>query len=130
MVATEHTMPAHPCLPTTLPSAGLFNFNSYFQAFLFKQEDGALGVGVVTAVRGATVSVLSGLIFCSQVAPGQCLTFWRGCSAFVVSAGGVAWTLHPPARSPTSGRSLGGSTMVESSSRRAEQFPAEKQKHV
>mmetsp|Transcript_17857 Transcript_17857/g.49979 ORF Transcript_17857/g.49979 Transcript_17857/m.49979 type:complete len:90 (+) Transcript_17857:553-822(+) len=78
---------------------------------LFKQEDGALGVGVVTAVRGATVSIASGVVFCSEAAPWQCLTFWRGCSAFVVSVGGIVWTLHPPSR-----RSAGGAVNPSSSS--------------
>mmetsp|Transcript_27265 Transcript_27265/g.68656 ORF Transcript_27265/g.68656 Transcript_27265/m.68656 type:complete len:342 (+) Transcript_27265:24-1049(+) len=76
---------------------GLFNCNAYFQALLFKQEDGALGVSVATAMRGAAVSFLSGLLFCSPAAPWQCLTFWRGASALVVSAGGLLWTLHSPA---------------------------------
>mmetsp|Transcript_31987 Transcript_31987/g.75995 ORF Transcript_31987/g.75995 Transcript_31987/m.75995 type:complete len:85 (+) Transcript_31987:407-661(+) len=78
----------------------MFNFNAFFQALVFRQEDGALGVGIVTAVRGAVVSVLSGLIFCESAAPWQCLTFWRGCSAAVVAAGGVLWTLHAPAARP------------------------------
>jgi hypothetical protein len=63
---------------------------------VFKQEDGALGVSIVTAMRGAVVSFLSGVLFCSPAAPWQCLTFWRGCSAVVVSIGGLLWTLHSP----------------------------------
>lgn len=87
--------------------AGLFNCNAYFQALLFKQEDGALGVSVVTAMRGAAVSFLSGPLFCSPSAPWQCLTFWRGASALAVSAGGLLWTLHSPAlrRATASGSS-------------------------
>uniref|UniRef100_A0A7S1SY44 Uncharacterized protein n=1 Tax=Tetraselmis chuii TaxID=63592 RepID=A0A7S1SY44_9CHLO len=78
-------------------SPGLFNCNAFFQALVFKQEDGALGVSIVTAMRGAVVSFLSGVLFCSPAAPWQCLTFWRGCSAVVVSIGGLLWTLHSPA---------------------------------
>ena len=39
-----------------------------------QKSDGALGVGLVTAVRSATVSLASGLLFCSPAATAQCLT--------------------------------------------------------
>lgn len=53
--------------------------------------EGALGVGLVTAVRSATVSLASGALFCSPVAPSQCLTPLSATSALVVTAAGVVW---------------------------------------
>ena len=64
-----------------------------------QKSDGALGVGLVTAVRSATVSLASGLLFCSPAAPAQCLTPLTAASALVVTLGGVAWvTAGAPAR--------------------------------
>ena len=56
-----------------------------------QKSDGALGVGLVTAVRSATVSLASGLLFCSPQSPSQCLTPLSAASALVVTLGGVAW---------------------------------------
>lgn len=83
--------------PAHYPPAVLFNFNSFFQALLFRQEDGALGVGIVSAVRGAAASIASGILFCTDHRPWLCLSFWRGSSAVVVAVGGVVWTLYSPA---------------------------------
>ncbi len=66
-----------------------------------QKSDGALGVGLVTAVRSATVSLASGLLFCSPRSPSQCLTPLSAASALVVTLGGVAWV--------TAGRLLGAS---------------------
>ena len=56
-----------------------------------QKSDGALGVGLVTAVRSATVSLASGLLFCSPAAPAQCLTPMSAASALIVTLGGIAW---------------------------------------
>jgi hypothetical protein len=56
-----------------------------------QKSDGALGVGLVTAVRSATVSLSSGLLFCSPAAPAQCLTPLSAASALIVTLGGVVW---------------------------------------
>jgi hypothetical protein len=53
--------------------------------------DGALGVGLVNAVRGATVAIASGLLFCRPDKPGQCLSMASATSAAVVTAGGIVW---------------------------------------
>ena len=66
-----------------------------------QRTEGALGVGLVTAVRSATVSLASGLLFCSPDAPSQCLTPLTAASAAVVTAGGLAWvTAVPPKEEP------------------------------
>ena len=55
------------------------------------RSEGALGVGLVTAVRGATVSVAANALYCSTAAPWQCLTRWTGASAAIVTLGGITW---------------------------------------
>ena len=64
-----------------------------------QKSDGALGVGLVTAVRSATVSLASGALFCSLQTPAQCLTPLSAASALIVTLGGIAWVrAGPPAR--------------------------------
>ena len=48
-------------------------------------------MGLVTAVRGATVSVAANAMYCSAAAPWQCLTRWTGASAAIVTLGGITW---------------------------------------
>ena len=60
-----------------------------------QKSDGALGVGLVTAVRSATVSLASGMLFCSPQSPSQCLTPLSAASALIVTLGGVAWVTAP-----------------------------------
>ena len=55
------------------------------------RSEGALGVGLVTAVRGATVSLAANAMYCSAAAPWQCLTRWTGASAAIVTLGGITW---------------------------------------
>lgn len=69
-----------------------FNLHMYAQSLVFKQE-GALGVSLVNAVRGAAVTVVVGLLFCSKERPLLCLTMQSGVAACIVTAGGVLWVL-------------------------------------
>ena len=63
---------------------------SYASGFVFR-TDGAQGVGVVNAMRGGTVAIVSHLCFCSPLRPLQCLTPLSAVSAAVVTAGGIIW---------------------------------------
>lgn len=55
------------------------------------RTDGAQGVGIVNAMRGATVAVVSHACFCSAAKPLQCLTPTSAASAATVTAGGIVW---------------------------------------
>ncbi|KAK9815935.1 hypothetical protein WJX72_012252 [[Myrmecia] bisecta] len=79
----------------------VYNVHSYCQGLVFRTE-GALGVGLVTAVRGATVSLVAGSMFCSPAQPSQCMTAWSGASAGVITAGGVAWVVSKQVAAPPS----------------------------
>ena len=63
---------------------------SYAAGMVFR-SDGAQGVGIVNAMRGATVAVVSHACFCSPAKPLQCLTPLNAASAATVTAGGVLW---------------------------------------
>ena len=63
---------------------------SYAAGMVF-HSDGAQGVGIVNAMRGATVAVVSHACFCSPAKPLQCLTPLNAASAATVTAGGVLW---------------------------------------
>ena len=63
---------------------------SYASGFVFR-TDGAQGVGIVNAMRGATVAIVSHLCFCSPLRPLQCLTPLSAVSAATVTAGGIIW---------------------------------------
>ena len=55
------------------------------------RTEGAVGVALVNAIRGGTVSLLTGALFCSSAAPNRCVGAWTACSAAVETAGGVTW---------------------------------------
>ena len=57
---------------------------------LVLQTEGALGVGLVNAVRGATVSIMAALLFCRGDAS-QCLTPRTALSATIITAGALGW---------------------------------------
>ena len=57
---------------------------------LVLQTEGALGVGLVNAVRGATVSIMAALLFCRGDAS-QCLTARTALSAAIITAGALGW---------------------------------------
>ena len=57
---------------------------------LVLQTEGALGVGLVNAARGATVSVMAALLFCKGD-PTQCLTPRTALSAAIITAGALGW---------------------------------------
>ena len=63
---------------------------SYASGSVFR-TDGAQGVGIVNAMRGATVAIVSHLCFCSPLRPLQCLTPLSAASAATVTAGGIIW---------------------------------------
>lgn len=63
---------------------------SYASGVVFR-TDGAQGVGIVNAMRGATVAIVSHLCFCSPLRPLQCLSPWSAASAATVTAGGIIW---------------------------------------
>lgn len=63
---------------------------SFVQGLVFRTE-GAVGVALVNAVRGSTVSLLMGTLFCSSATPARCLHAWTGASAAVQTAGGLTW---------------------------------------
>ena len=46
-------------------------------------------------MKGSTVAVISSLLFCRGLQPGQCLTPASTLSAATVTAGGLAWVLSP-----------------------------------
>ena len=52
---------------------------------------GAQGVGIVNAMRGATIALASHAFFCSPHKPLQCLTPFSAVSAATVTAGGIIW---------------------------------------
>lgn len=68
-----------------------FAIHSYAQGLVL-QRQGSVAVGIVNSMRAATVSLASGLLFCSPSWPQQCLTWLTGSSAAIVTAGAVMWT--------------------------------------
>ena len=51
------------------------------------RAEGALGVALVNSMKGSTVAVVSGLLFCRGAHPGQCLTLASSLSAATITAG-------------------------------------------
>ncbi|DBA72698.1 TPA: hypothetical protein ACH3X2_010233 [Trebouxia sp. C0005] len=68
----------------------VYNCHSYAAGMVFR-SDGAQGVGIVNAMRGATVALVSHALFCSPVKPLQCLTTSSAASAATVTTGGIVW---------------------------------------
>ena len=62
-----------------------------YSAGMVYRSDGALGVGMVNAMRGATVALIAGVWFCSEATPWQCLTPWSATSAAAVTVGSIMW---------------------------------------
>ena len=56
------------------------------------QTEGALGVGLINVVRGSTVTIVSGILFCPAGHFWQCFPVSSVGSAVIVTAGGVLWT--------------------------------------
>lgn len=73
----------------------MFNVHMFVQSLVFRSE-GALGVGLVNAVRGAVVTVITGVLFCSDARPWLCMTPQSMATVVVTTAGGVAWVLSKP----------------------------------
>jgi len=55
------------------------------------QTDGALGVGLVNVVRGSTVTLVAGALFCTAERLWHCFSLGTLGSAAVVTAGGLLW---------------------------------------
>lgn len=58
------------------------------------------GAALVFSCRGATVSLLSSLLFCS-VDPKECLSLHSLLCSLLVMIGGVMFSLSPPGRQQT-----------------------------
>ena len=78
------------CTSKASRSKGCDFKHSYASGVVFR-TDGAQGVGIVNAMRGATVAIVSHLCFCSPSKPLQCLTPLSAASAAIVTAGGIVW---------------------------------------
>lgn len=70
----------------------LFNVHMLVQAAVFK-TDGAIGVGLVNAVRGAVITVVAAAIFCSPSRQQLCLTRQTVLSACITTCGGAVYVL-------------------------------------
>lgn len=77
-------------VPLLLAFAAMFNLHMFAQTLVFRSE-GAVGVGLVNAVRGAAITAIGGAAFCSPARPQLCLTRQSAASAAVTALGGVGW---------------------------------------
>eukprot|EP00887_Chlorella_sp_A99_P001819 scaffold19.g1819.t1 len=65
------------------------------------RTEGAVGVGLISAVRGAVLAIIMGLWFCSPARTTLCLTLQTSLSAAITTLGGVIWVLAAaPAAAP------------------------------
>lgn len=62
-----------------------------YSAGIVYRSDGALGVGMVNAMRGAVIALIAGVWFCSAATPWQCLTPLSAASAAIVTSGSIMW---------------------------------------
>ena len=86
----------------------LFNGHMLAQALVFRAE-GAIGVGLVNACRGAAITVVVSLLFCDPARAHLCLTRQTALSALVTTAGGLVYVLangmrRPPAPAPAAAK--------------------------
>lgn len=77
----------------------LFNLHMLVQAAVFKTE-GAIGVGLVNAVRGAVITVTVAALFCSPARPHLCLTPQTILSAAITTVGGAVYVLAGSGQQP------------------------------
>ena len=70
----------------------LFNLHTVLQAAVFK-SDGAIGVGLVNAVRGAAITGVIAALFCGPGKQHLCLTRQTVLSAAITTAGGAVYVL-------------------------------------
>lgn len=80
---------------------GLFNLHMLVQAAVFKSE-GAIGVGLVNAVRGAAITLVAAALFCDAERQHLCLTRQTLASAAVTTVGGAIYVLAGGPRRPPS----------------------------
>lgn len=84
------------------------------QAAVFKSE-GAIGVGLVNAVRGAVITVVIAALFCTPQRRHLCLTPQTVLSAAITTVGGAVYVLagggRPPGRPAAEAAAGRGSTV-------------------
>ncbi len=83
------------------------------QAAVFKSE-GAIGVGLVNAVRGAVITVVVAALFCSPGRRHLCLTNQTMLSAAVTTAGGAIYVLTGGGQQPHKPKAAAGQLTRES----------------
>lgn len=88
----------HVALLLTVFGAG-FNLHMALQAAVFKSE-GAIGVGLVNAVRGAVITVVISALFCTPARAALCLTRQSLASAAVTTLGGAVYVLASSGQRP------------------------------
>ncbi|KAL4451881.1 hypothetical protein ABPG75_007543 [Micractinium tetrahymenae] len=76
-----------------------FNLHMLAQAAVFKTE-GAIGVGLVNAVRGAVITLVVAALFCSPDRRHLCLTNQTMLSAAVTTIGGAVYVMAGGGRQP------------------------------
>ena len=71
-----------------------YNVHMYGQALVFR-SDGALGVGLVNAVRGSLINLSAGLVFCPSNVPRwqDCVSKISMVSGMTTTIGGILWVL-------------------------------------
>lgn len=71
-----------------------YNAHMYGQSLVFR-SDGALGVGLVNAVRGSLINLSAGLVFCPSNAPNwqDCVSTISMVSGMMTTFGGILWVL-------------------------------------
>ncbi|KAK9814780.1 hypothetical protein WJX72_011390 [[Myrmecia] bisecta] len=77
----------------------VFSMHNYWQAEVIRAQ-GAVALGIANAIRGALVTFLAGMFFCTPDAPWQCSTGWTHLSALVVTVGAVLWASARKSRHP------------------------------
>lgn len=82
-----------PAAAAVLAAFGVVYVLHTFAQGVVQRSQGALGVGLVSAVRSATVGAGASLLFCRPEAQWQCMTVRSGASAAVVTLGGIVWVV-------------------------------------
>jgi uncharacterized membrane protein YeaQ/YmgE (transglycosylase-associated protein family) len=97
-LAASPASPGHVAALLALFGA-LFNGHMLVQAAVFKSE-GAIGVGLVNAVRGAVITVVVAALFCTPQRRHLCLTPQTVLSAAITTVGGAVYVLTSAGQAP------------------------------
>jgi len=121
---------ASPASPATVAGllllfGTLFNLHTVLQAAVFK-SDGAIGVGLVNAVRGAAITVVIAALFCGPGKQHLCLTRQTVLSAVITTTGGAVYVLTGGQPRPAAVRKTG--TPAAAAAAAAAGAPSEKDK--